>query len=95
MKCLICETGNLVSASRIEPLRYKNSVLQIHGYLASNCDHCDASLVLPEHMKVNQRLMADAERLEDRLLTFNQIKSLRKLSPAKALCSCLALVGMR
>ena len=84
-----------MSASRIEPLCYKNRVLQTHGYLASNCNHCGASLVLTEQMKVNQRSMADAERLEDRLLTFNQIKILRKLSPAKALCSCLALVGMR
>ena len=79
MKCLICETGNLTAASRTEPLRYKNRVLHVHGYLVSNCDACGASLVLTAQMKVNQRLMADAERRADGLLTSDEIKKVREL----------------
>jgi len=79
MKCPLCETGNLISASRTEPLRYKNRVLLVHGYLVSNCNLCGASLVLTEQMKVNQRSMADAERLADDLLTSDEIKNVRNL----------------
>lgn len=79
MKCPICEHGKLIASSRMEPLRYKNRLLQVEGYLISNCNRCNASLVMPAQMKVNQQLMADAERRADGLLVGGEIKFVREL----------------
>ncbi len=76
--CPDCETGHLHLDTYGDEFEYRDRTLRLEGLTCLVCNHCGAEIFRPEHIRANDRLIAEAKRRADGLLLAEEIRKLRK-----------------
>ena len=75
--CPQCETGHLVASAWEDDFRHGDSTIHVADLECYVCDLCGADPVFTDQIRRNQVKIADAKRRADRMLTSEDIRSLR------------------
>lgn len=85
--CPICDEGTLRGGSHTLEFSHRGDMIFVDGLQHSVCSECGADPILPDQVRHNHAIIADARRAHDGLLTGVQIKAIRArlcLSQAQA-----------
>lgn len=77
-QCPICGEGRLRTATFDLAIQHRNIRLPVRGLEHSECSACGETPILPDQIRKNDRIIADAKRSYDGFLTGKQIAALRK-----------------
>jgi len=75
--CPVCEVGILTKNSYADDFEHNGSSLHVEGLESCVCDTCGSNPILKEQIRYNHRLIVDARRRADGLLTGSEIRLLR------------------
>lgn len=75
--CPQCEKGHLTASVYADDFQHAGSPLRVEGLECYICDHCGADPVFADQIRRNHRRIADAKRCADKMLTGDDIRSLR------------------
>ena len=78
MTCDFCERGQLHPISITRVFQYKGRRIEVPDYAVSECKECHATITTAEQARSNERLVIEAKRKIDGLLTSAEIKALRQ-----------------
>ncbi len=78
MTCDYCERGQLHPISITRVFQYKGRRIEVPNYAVSECKECHATITTAEQARSNERLVIEAKREADGLLTSAEIKALRQ-----------------
>jgi HTH-type transcriptional regulator/antitoxin MqsA len=76
--CPVCGVAALQVELYSDEIPYQNGAIRIDGLQSARCENCGADPVVPEQIRANHLLIADAKRASDGLLYGEQIRSLRE-----------------
>lgn len=76
--CPDCEQGNLSEHTHSLQLQHKGQTLTVEGLRYWLCDHCEAEIIRADQIRDGDRLIAEAKREADGLLSGPEIRALRK-----------------
>lgn len=76
--CPICEAGQLSPAQHDLNIQHAGQTLVVRKLEHAVCDACGADPVLTTQIRRNQCRIADAKRSTDKMLTSDEIRSLRE-----------------
>ncbi|QOC23102.1 YgiT-type zinc finger protein [Wenzhouxiangella sp. AB-CW3] len=60
--CPDCETCQLQPEAYSDTIEYRDRTLHLEELVCLACDHCGAEIFRPEHIRANDRLIAEAKR---------------------------------
>ena len=76
--CPDCNTGHLTEEAYSEQIRYHNQTLVVDGLKCWVCDHCEAEIIRADQLRAGDKLIAEAKRQADGLLSGEEIRAIRK-----------------
>jgi HTH-type transcriptional regulator / antitoxin MqsA len=76
--CDFCERGNLQPTKIARVFDYKGEPLVVQGYTVLVCDQCGEHVTGVAEARVNERLILEAKRKADNLMSGTQVKALRE-----------------
>lgn len=75
--CPVCEEGTLVTESYSDEIMHQGKLLLVHGMQRSRCLQCGSDPVLANQSRINDRIIAEAKREADGLLSGDQVRAIR------------------
>ena len=76
--CPDCEQGNLSEHTHSLQLQHKGQTLTVEGLRYWLCDNCEAEIIRADQIRDGDRLIAEAKRQADGLLSGAEIRALRR-----------------
>jgi len=76
--CPDCHKGHLQEEVYSDEIRYRDQMLVVEGLKCWVCDHCGAEIIRADQVREGDRLIAEAKRCADGLLSGDEIRAIRK-----------------
>lgn len=76
--CPDCQVGQLTEEVYSEQIRYRDQLLLVEGLKCWVCNHCEAEIIRADQLRDGDKLIAEAKRRVDGLLSGEEIRAARK-----------------
>ena len=76
--CPDCQIGHLSEEIYSEEIHHRGQTLLVEGLKCWVCDHCEAEIIRADQVREGDKLIAEAKRCADGLLSGDEIRAIRK-----------------
>ena len=76
--CPDCQSGHLSEEIYSEEIHHRGQSLVVEGLKCWVCDHCEAEIIRADQVREGDKLIAEAKRCADGLLSGDEIRAIRK-----------------
>lgn len=76
--CSNCDATALALQTYSDSFKHGKGSIEVQGLSSLVCAKCGAEIITPEQVRANHRLIADAKRKADGLLTGDEIRAIRE-----------------
>jgi HTH-type transcriptional regulator/antitoxin MqsA len=76
--CPLCDEGELTLGTYADDFKHNNGTIHVEGLECCICNTCGADPVLPEQVRRNHLIIADAKRVKEGLLIGLEVRAARE-----------------